>query len=510
MKILSAEQIRRADAYTIENEPVASIDLMERAASACYQRIEMLYGTDRPFHVFCGIGNNGGDGLVIARYLHNAGYEVHVHIVRFSSKTSEDFATNEEHLRKLKLDITDIRKKEAFPDLPENAVVVDALFGTGLSRPAKGLAAQAIEHINESGCEVVAVDMPSGLFAEDNTENTRKTIIRATRTLSFEVPKLAFFFADNAPYVGHWELIPIGLDAGFIASLEAEQELLEPFHFHNVLKIRPRFSHKGTYGHSLLIGGSYGKMGALVLAARACLRSGTGLLTTHVPACGYDIVQNSVPEGMCQVDTSEQFIANPGDISAFNAIGVGPGLGKGEETQKMLKLLIQNTSIPLVIDADALNILGENKTWLHFLPAGSVLTPHPKEFDRMAGEAAGDHDRYRRQREFAAKYQVVVVLKGAYTSVASPGGQFFFNDTGNPGMATGGTGDVLTGIITGLMAQGYSSLQAALLGVHLHGLAGDGAMEQYGMEAMTAGDLVSNLGEAFHRLRMALLSGEEA
>lgn len=501
MKILSAAQIREADAYTIANEPVSSTALMERAASACFEWIVKHFDKSHSFKIFCGVGNNGGDGLAIARKLRNDGYNTEVFILRFSNKCSEDFLINEKRLDGLKIKITDL-SEESFhefgaPGKNEKQVIIDAIFGSGLSRPVTGFAAEIIKKINKSESTVISIDIPSGLFCENNAGNTRENIIKANFTLTFELPKLAFFFPENGENVGEWKLIPIGLDQEFISETAGKFFFITRKTACRILRPRKKFSHKGTYGHALLICGGYGKMGASVLAARACLRSGAGLTTAHIPECGYEVMQTSVPEAMVSVDESDQFITGHPHLEKFSAIGAGPGLGAEKQTGNMIKLLIQNSPAPLVIDADAINIISENKTWLSFLRRQSIFTPHPKEFERLVGKSSDDFERLEMQIAFARKFNSYVILKGAHTSIACPDGEVFFNSTGNPGMATGGCGDVLTGILTGLSAQGYSLKETCVLGVYIHGLAGDIAAEKKGFEALIAGDLIDSLGEAF-------------
>ncbi len=498
MKILKAAQIREADAFTIEHEPIASIDLMERAATRCFEWMQQHIKATS-YVVVCGTGNNGGDGLVMARLLYEAGHKVTVIAVRFSDGASEDFQVNEKRLLALGVPIADVHAIEELPEWEEGAVMVDAIFGTGLTRPAEGVAADVIQAINKSSSTVVAIDMPSGLFDEDNSTN-KGAITHAQYTLTFEVPKLALLFPSNSNYVGKWEVIPIGLNAEFMADTPTTNHYLTGTLLQQLLQQRSKYSHKGTYGHALLISGSKGKMGATILAARACMRSGVGLLTIHAPAIGYEVLQTAVPEAMCLVDEETDYITEVKPLNSYKAIGIGPGMGMDIQTQNALKRLIQETPIPLVIDADAINAIAENKTWAAFLPAYSIFTPHPKEFERLVGKWESDYERHQLQREFARKNNVYVVLKGANTAVASPDGQVFFNTTGNPGMATGGSGDVLTGIITGLLAQGYSSLHACLLGVFLHGLAGDLAAMN-GMESLIASDIVDHIGPAFKVLR---------
>ena len=501
MKILSIDKIRAADAYTIEHEPIPSIDLMERAATQLFKWISKRVDQTHGFKIFAGPGNNGGDGLALGRMLAEAGYEVEIYIIRYTDKTSEDFRINYERTANLKnIKVSDIRNDEDFPEVGEEDVVVDAVFGSGLTRPVKGFIAEIINKINSSPAVKVAIDTPSGIFSDSSSVEEDGAIIRADYTLGFQFPKLAFMMAENDPFVGEWHILDIGLHHDYINSVTTDNFFTIKEDVAPLLKKRRKFSHKGTYGHALLIAGSYGKMGAAVLAAKACLRAGVGLLHVHIPKVGYQIMQTALPEAMISLDRYENYFSEVPDLSMYNAIGIGPGLGMEHQSQMALKLLIQEFGKPMVFDADALNILSENKTWLAFLPAGSILTPHPKEFERLAGKWNNDFEKLEMQRDFSKRYNIYVVLKGANTSVCTPDGKCYFNSTGNPGMATAGSGDVLTGIITGLLSQGYSPGQAAVLGVYLHGLAGDFSAKKLGQESMIAGDMVKMLGKAFKHL----------
>ncbi len=501
MKILSSAQIREVDAYTIENEPVVSIDLMERASKACYNWIRRNIKKKKKVQVFCGMGNNGGDGLAVARMLGGTGYDVTVFIIRHTKQGSEDFRINEARLKKVRnVKMHDITADDKLPKIDKEAVVIDAMFGSGLKRPLEGFPASIVHHINTSEALVVAVDFPSGLFCEDNSKNIHKNIIKANYTLTFQLPKLSFMFAENNKYTGEWHILDIGLHKGFINDLETKNHFVLDEDIRKFYKRRGRFSHKGNYGHGLLISGSYGKVGAAILGARGALRSGIGLITVHIPKCGYEILQSGIPEAMCSIDENETIFTGIKDTGSFNAIGIGPGIGTGKETAAGLKLLIQNYAAPMVFDADALNILAENLTWLSFLPKGSILTPHPKEFERIAGKCGNSYERMQRALELAFKYQVFIVLKGAHTLTAFPDGRAFFNSTGNPGMATGGSGDVLTGIILGLLAQGYLPSEAATAGVYLHGLAADIAARRKGYEALLAGDIIEHYYKAVKKV----------
>jgi hydroxyethylthiazole kinase-like uncharacterized protein yjeF len=503
MKILSSSQIREADAYTIAHEPIASIDLMERAASACAKWIADRHSDGAALYIFCGTGNNGGDGLAIARILNNTKYyNIKVFVVRHSDKTSPDFSTNLSRLAKSKnVDITDISEIAQLPELPETAVVIDALLGSGLSKPLTGLLADVVEHINKSkAATIISIDIPTGLFAEDNSANTGK-VICADYTLTFELPKLAFLFPENAPFVGEWQVLPIGLSKEFIAKTTTDYHYITEELILSLLKKRDKFSHKGTHGHALIIAGSKGKMGAAVMATKSALRAGAGLVSAHIPNCGYTVLQSTLPEAMCETDENETHISGRIKTGNCNAVAVGPGIGNDPDTVRALKLLIQDTTVNTVFDADALNIIADNKTWFAFMRGGSILTPHPKEFERLFGKSNNSFERLKLQREMAMKHGFYIVLKGAHTSIAFPDGSVYFNSTGNPGMATGGSGDVLTGIICGLLAQGYKPYEASVLGVYLHGVAGDIAAEKMSEQGITAMDIIEGMGEAWKRLK---------
>lgn len=501
MKILPVGKIREADAYTIANEPIASIDLMERAASACVHWLLKRVDGKQQIMIFCGVGNNGGDGLAIARLMTQHNFDVSVYVIRYSDKCSEDFQANLELLKEvIPVQCIDLNEGDGLPLIQSDAVVIDAIFGSGLSKPVKDFPAKVICHVNGSKALVVAIDMPSGLFCDESTDTKAGAVIKADYTLTFQFPKLAFMFPENDSLAGEWILLDIGLHKEFIEKVETGNYLLTSKIAGSLLKPRTKFAHKGNFGHALLIAGSYGKMGASVLASKACLRSGVGLLHAHTPARGYDIIQTAVPEAMVSVDHDELCFSALPDLSPFSAIGIGPGIGFDAKTRSGLKLLIQDSSVPLLLDADALTILGENKTWIPFIPKNSVFTPHPGEFERLTGKATDNFHRNRLQREFCIKYGVYMVLKGAHTCICGPDGVCYFNTTGNPGMATGGSGDVLTGLILGLLAQKYHPKDACLLGVYLHGLAGDLAAKKNGMEAMVAGDIIRQIGKAFKKL----------
>ncbi len=497
IKIFTSEQVRKADRYTILNEPVSSDMLMERAAGTCVEWLNNYHDLKKnKILVFCGPGNNGGDGLVIARLLHEQHVDVKAFIPEESASKSDDFNTNLQ--RAISCGIQLLNYDTFEPGSQDNStIIIDALFGSGLSKPLEGKYKELAVMINESSFITIAIDIPSGLYTDKPLDLCRDTCIRADYTLSFQFPKLAFLFPENEFFTGSWQLLPIGLHPYFISSEPCKNYLTEYLDVKTMLKPRARFSHKGTFGHALLIGGSKGKIGASILMSRACMHSGAGLVTAHLPECGYPIIQTAVPEVMVSVDTDNNYCTQIPRLDAYSAIAAGPGMGSSTEATKMLKQLIQESKVPLLLDADALNILAENPTWFAFLPKGTVLTPHPGEFARLAGNTSNSFDRLGLLKEICIKYSVNIVLKGANTVVCSPLGNCYFNTTGNQGMATGGSGDVLTGLITGLLAQGYNATEACITGVYLHGRAGDMAAQQNGYEALVAGDIVDNIGKAF-------------
>ena len=498
MKILTAAQTRAADQATMEADNIRSDELMERAAVALSNWLMARLDPNEAgeVHVFCGPGNNGGDGLAVARHLHQSGYRVQVWLLP-APTFSPDFLLNRQRLP-TEVPCTELTP-ENLPPIPAGAPVLDALFGTGLSRPLQGLAAAVVQHLNAAAGRVVAVDMPSGLFTEA-PQPVDSVAVRARHTVSFELPKLAFLLPQNAEYVGHWHVLPIGLDKKYIEAAEVQMHFVDASLLAGRLLARARFAHKGTYGHALLVGGSQGKIGAAVLAARACLRSGVGLLTVRVPAAGYAIVQTAVPEAMCLTDPAADSVSELPDLQPYSAVGIGPGLGQENAPQRVLEQLLREAKVPLILDADALNILANNRNLLGLLPPDSLLTPHPKEFERLTGHARDDYHRLELLRDFCREHRCYTVLKGANTCLATPDGTLYFNSTGNPGMATGGSGDVLTGILTALRAQRLTPLDAALLGIYAHGRAGDLAAQETGEAGLVASDIVQFIGPALAEL----------
>jgi ADP-dependent NAD(P)H-hydrate dehydratase / NAD(P)H-hydrate epimerase len=492
LRILSAKQIRELDAHTIRTEPVASIDLMERASRAFVDWFTLHVEVTKKTGVVCGTGNNGGDGLAIARILAEWGYHVSVWIVEGGGGASDDFKTNLGRLPAMvHKSVLESESDEVSFDACD--VLIDAVFGSGLSRPPAGLYAKVIDRMNESPALRIAVDIPSGLMADSHSSGS---IVRADYTISFQLPKLAFFHPETYAFTGEWVLVDIGLNKDFIRAVETPHHYVRLKDVRKILRPRARYDHKGTFGHALLIAGSYGKMGAAVLAARAALRAGIGLLSVHVPGCGYEIMQTAVPEAMAQVDAHDKYFSDPPVLTAYSTLGIGPGLGQNESTKAALRSVLEKFGKPVVLDADALNIIANGRHLLNLIPVGSILTPHPKEFERLTGPWKDDFERLEMLGQLAVTLKSVVVLKGAYTAIATGQGRIYFNSTGNPGMASGGTGDVLTGLITGMLAQKYTPVEAAVAGVFIHGLAGDLAVQECGMDALIASDLIDHIPAA--------------
>ncbi|MGK0364863.1 MAG: hydroxyethylthiazole kinase-like uncharacterized protein yjeF [Saprospiraceae bacterium] len=502
MKIYTPEQTQKLDAFTIEHQEISSWKLMERASLTFVNWfLENADVTpDTRVHILCGTGNNGGDGMAIARILHSLSFDVSVYLLRVSDKESEDFKMNYDLLKKIPLEVNEVEKFEDLNDVWAEDFVIDAVLGAGLNRPLDQKWCTILDYISFEAPNV-SIDIPSGLYVDKTTVNPG---FKADTTYSFQSPKLAFFMPENQDEVGDWVIGDINLaeeEIEFDTAFETNNYFLNADNVSFLLHDRKTHDHKGTFGHALMIAGSYGKVGAAVLAAKATLRAGAGLVTVHIPKCAYQIMQISFPEAMVEVDKHELIFSQCEDLEKYAAVGIGPGLGTNELTVRAFTNLLEQVNKPLIVDADALNILAENKDLLDLLPEESILTPHPKEFERLFGETKNSFDRLEIMRSIAQSYKIFIVLKGGNTIIMTPEGVAYFNATGNPGMATGGSGDVLTGVLTGLLASGYSPLETCAIGVYLHGLAGDIAAEELEQESLLASDIIQYLGKAFQELR---------
>lgn len=497
MKIFSAQQIQRADNETIVKEPIDSIDLMERASCQVFLWLKKTFKAETHFDVVCGPGNNGGDGLAVARMLVKANFSVKIWTVSLGT-LSTDNQINRLRLEAVTATIYEVNK-HTWKDVQMKGVVIDALFGSGLTRPLIAWVGEFTQSLNRLPFPKVSIDIASGLFAEDNDEN-QGVIFQPDHTLTFEMEKLAFQFPENQPFIGELKTLPIQLNEDFIINEPTSYFVTYPFVVKLMHQKGSSVAYKNTFGHALIVAGSTGKMGAAVLCAKACLKSGAGLVSAHIPESGNVILQVSVPEIMTISDSSLDHISDVLDVSLYHTIGIGPGLGHVESVFDVLNNILVESKNPIVIDADALNVVSKHKEMLSRIPIGSILTPHLGEWRRLNGNWKGGYDRLMKAKAFCKEHQVFVILKGAKSAVVCPDGEIYFNSTGNSGMATAGSGDVLTGILTGLLAQGYPSKQAAILGVYLHGLAGDIALTKGSRESVIASEIIDYIGTAFQTL----------
>ena len=499
MKIFTSNQIHELDQYTIEHEPIRSIDLMERAAKTLARAISDMWTVETPMVTFAGPGNNGGDALAVSRLLAEQGYQITVYLFNIYQKLSDDCATNKQRIIESKRvkQFTEVTQEFDPPKLDSNTVVIDGLFGSGLNKPLAGGFAALVKYINASAAMVVSIDVPSGLMTEDNAYNVRANIIRADLTLTLQQPKLSFLFAENQQYIGELRILDIRLSKEGIDKTDAHFTCVEDSDIRQILKPRNAFAHKGQMGHALLVAGSYGMAGAAVLATKACMRAGAGKVTIHTPKRNAQILQTTIPEAILNLDREETVFSEAVPTENYQAMGIGPGIGTSEQTMIAMIAQLRRAQCPAVVDADALNILASRHAWMQQLPKDIILTPHPKELDRMEGQCVDSYERLNKARQLAEKLQGYVILKGHNTAICMPDGHVVFNTTGNAGMATAGSGDVLTGILTGLLARGYQQREACILGVYLHGLAGDLAARDLGEESLIASDIIDYLPKAF-------------
>ncbi|NND62222.1 MAG: NAD(P)H-hydrate dehydratase [Flavobacteriaceae bacterium] len=500
MNIFSSEQLYEADRITTEKQGISSLDLMERAAGQIFNWLhQRMQGAQVPIHIFSGIGNNGGDGLVLGRLLIESGYNVTIYVANFTDKRSKCFLINYDRVKAItkKWPILMTSEKD-FPEIHPDDIIVDALFGIGLNRAPEGWVKALIQYLNAQKAFRLSIDIPSGLSANTPLLDP-EAVIQANHTLTFQAPKLAFFLPQTGKYVPFFEALDIGLDTEYMMTTPPLANLVMKPQAKTFYKQREKYAYKSHFGHALVIAGSEGKMGAAVLATKAVLRTGGGLVTAFVPKLGRDVLQGVVPEAMVITDENDSVISNISFDIEPTVIAVGPGIGTSEETMKALKVLLKVTDKPMVLDADALNCLALDNSLLKLIPKHSVLTPHPGELERLIGKWENDYDKIEKTKKFSKDHSVIVVIKGANTITVLED-SMYINSTGNPGMATAGSGDVLTGMITGLMSQGYEPLLAAIFGVYLHGSSGNLVTQERGFEALIASDIIENIGDAFIEL----------
>ena len=500
MKIFTNERLSRIGDRTIEKEGIEMLDLIERAASAVSYELISRWRTSKRFVFFAGPGDNGADALAVARMMYEQGYRPEVYLFNIkSAQLSPNCLTNRDRLLQTagdNIEFIEVIQNFTPPELDENDVVVDGLFGNGLRMPLKGGFTSLVQYINSSDAYVVSIDVPSGMFGEWNVGNDRRNIIRADLTLTYNSKRLAFYFAENAECVGECKVLDIELDSESIARTPTDFYLIEGDDVREVIKPRNPFSNKYDHGTLLLIAGSYGMMGAAVLAAKGALRAGAGLVTVHAPRCGYQVLQTAVPEALFEPDRNE-LVTSAIDLKhTYSVVAMGPGLGVNDETLEAVHHFIMNFKRPCLLDADALNCIARRPMLLRSIPPRSIITPHAIEFDRLFGDHNTDEERLKKAIDVSRLYNITIVLKGHYTMTVRPDSKIYVNSSGNAGMATPGSGDVLTGVISALIAQNYTADWSVVLGVYLHGLAGDLAAQEHGTYGMVASDIVDNLGKA--------------
>ena len=496
LKILSGNDIKNLDLYTIEKQNITSLDLMDRAVDVFVKWYTLNYSSKESINIFCGVGNNGGDGLLASCILKDKGYNVRVYFVGDVNKLSEECLY---HLKSTEKKDIEVNYLNSISDnkIYNSDVIIDAIFGSGLSRKLDESTSKYVDYINSRNSVIISIDIPTGMPSE---LFIKSNFIRSDFTLTFQLPKLSFYLPEYSNYTGEVIVLDIGLEKEFINNSDCIAYFIQESDIKNKIQLRSNNSHKGNFGHGLIISGSRGKMGACVLALKAALKSGIGLLTCYTAKKGEIIIQTSVPEAMTIIDKEMDVISSFPPLDPYSVVGIGPGLGTLSLTQKMLIDFFNNVNVPVVIDADAINIIASNKEILNSIPKNSVLTPHPKEFKRLVGEYADSSKRIELQKELSKKYKVNILVKGAYSTMTNSSGELFINSTGNPGMATGGSGDVLTGIITGLIGRGYSPFDAMIIGVFIHGYAGDISKGELGEESLMASDLIDNLPKSFKKI----------
>ncbi|RAJ16219.1 NAD(P)H-hydrate dehydratase [Olleya aquimaris] len=497
MKIFSKEQIYEGDALTAKKQGITSTELMERAGTQIFNWLHLrMQGAQVPIHVFCGIGNNGGDGLVVARHLITHGYNVKTYIVNYSKTRSKDFLINYERIKGTTKDwpilLNDAKE---LPEIDEKDIIVDAIFGIGLNRPIVTWVKQLFNHFRATKAFVLSIDVPSGLET-DAVPKDEECVVNAGYTLSFQTPKLVFFLPETAKYTVQWEVLDIGIDPEYLFTTPTEADLIGKNEVLPIYKPREKYSHKGHFGHALVIGGSYGKIGAVTLASRGVLTIGAGKVTAYMPKCGYIPLQSSFPEAMVISDVNDEKITKIDFNITPDAVAFGVGAGTDAKTISAFEAFLKTNTKPLVIDADGINILAKKKALLKSLPENTVLTPHPKELEGLIGKWTDDFDKLKKTKALSKKYKCIVVIKGANT-ITVYGDKLYVNATGNPSLATAGTGDVLTGMITGLIAQGYDALAATIFGVYLHGKSADLLVEELGYQSFIASHVIEGIPLAY-------------
>lgn len=498
MKIFTTEDIRAIDRATIETESVTARDLIERVADSVVSEIVSRWRPNKRTMVFAGPGNNGADALAVARRLIEQGFAPEVFLFNIGGdKLSHECKACREDLLKLdSVNFTEVTGTFTLPELNSSYLVIDGLFGSGLREPLVSGFMALVRYINESGAKVVSIDIPSGMFSDWNRGSINRNIIHAALTLTVQFPRLAFMMKENADLVGEWKVIDIGLSSEAIRNTHTNFQIVDAAGMKMLLKPRQPFCSKADFGNLLLVTGQYGMMGAAVLSARASVRSGVGKVTVHTAGWGYEVIQSQVPEALFEADRNDSVITEIKPVHTYSAVAIGPGIGTADPTVNALDSFLKSATVPLVLDADALNCISLRRTLLNMLPPRTILTPHAGEFDRLFGSHATDEERLLTAIKVAEDYDLLILLKGRYTALVRPDGKIYFNSTGSPALATPGSGDVLTGIIASFLAQGYKPEIAPVAGAYIHGLAGEIAAETHGEYGVTASDIAACVGKA--------------
>lgn len=503
MKLFTTEEIRAIDRYTIEQEGVPSLELSERMAEGVADEISSRWRSNKPTMVFAGPGNNGADALGTARLLFERGFRPEVYLFNIGGdKLSADCTAARDRMLAEVPEIVfhEVRDRFSMPKITTNHLVIDGLFGSGLREELQGGFKSLVQYINDENATVVSIDLPSGMFGDWNPQIVNRNTIHATLTLAVQFPRISFFIPDNAELIGEWKVIDIGLSEKAMASAPPNFCLVEQRDVHRRLRHRKEFASKADFGSAILYAGSYGMMGAAILAARGALRGGVGKLTVNAPKCGYQILQSSVPEALFRHNRGEISIVDIHPERDFSAIAVGPGIGTNELTVKAVEDFLASINQPVILDADALNCIALKPSILNTIPVLSILTPHAGEFDRLFGPQPSAEARLRKAIEMAKYYNILIILKGRYTAIVRPDGKVYFNSSGCPAMATAGSGDVLTGVLLSMLAQGYPAELASLIAVYVHGVAGEMAAAEQGEYGVTAGDIADHIGKAIREI----------
>jgi NAD(P)H-hydrate epimerase len=504
MKLFTASQIQAWDAHTIKEQGITSFALMERASFRLFEAIAANHLKENDVvHIVCGPGNNAGDGIQLATFLLlHTSVTIHIYIHADGFKPESDAQQSWLVLNKHNSARLFCHHHDEFfsAALATKDILIDAVFGTGYRLESDAYYVQLVATMNEKNGVKIAIDIPSCLPTDFQLHPIAHPVFKAQYTYTFQVPKLSFLLPETGSYVGQFTILDIGLSNQFRETEPSNTLLITEQMVKAMLKPSTKFAHKGTHGHLLTIGGSFGKMGAAILMAKSALHTGAGLVTAYIPKTGYQVLQTALPECMVLVDENLYEISKMPQANAHDAYAVGPGMGTSAETQHALMNWLTTIKNPVVLDADALNILARQKDEMGNInfPENCIITPHPKEFDRLAGRSVNSAERIEKLKHFAQQYKVVVVLKGAHTAIATPGGQLYFNTTGTPAMATAGSGDVLTGVIGALLVRKYDSVSAALVAVHIHGLAGEIAVKN--SYTLLASDIANCVGVALKKL----------